>query len=143
MLSYQRGQRYGLIQENLQVADQNGDGILQWNELIIANDIVVMATPEIANLGVFVIGLVAAGAMAAALSTAGGLMISLSSSFAHDIYYRVLRPNASEKNRLLVGTNFNCCCNTFSWIIALTLQEQLRKLLHGHLRLLQVPSSLH
>ncbi|MBD3109593.1 cation acetate symporter [Bacillus sp. AGMB 02131] len=87
----------------LQVADTNGDGILQWNELIIANDIVVMATPEIANLGLFVIGLVAAGAMAAALSTAGGLMISISSSFAHDIYYRVLRPNATEKTRLAVA----------------------------------------
>ncbi|QFT90900.1 Cation/acetate symporter ActP [Bacillus sp. THAF10] len=87
----------------LKIADTNGDGILQWNELIIANDIVVMATPEIANLGVFIIGLVAAGAMAAALSTAGGLMISISSSFAHDIYYRVLRPNATDKNRLMVG----------------------------------------
>jgi cation/acetate symporter len=87
----------------LQVADTSGDGILQWNELIIANDIVVMATPEIANLGLFVIGLVAAGAMAAALSTAGGLMIAISSSFAHDIYYRVMRPNATEKNRLGVA----------------------------------------
>ncbi|MBM7605347.1 cation/acetate symporter [Metabacillus crassostreae] len=87
----------------LQIADANGDGILQWSELIISNDIVVMATPEIANLGLFVIGLVAAGAMAAALSTAGGLMIAISSSFAHDIYYRVLKPNASEKNRLAVA----------------------------------------
>ena len=87
----------------LQVADQNGDGLLQWSELVIANDIVVMATPEIANLGIFVIGLVAAGAMAAALSTAGGLMISISSSFAHDIYYRVFNPQASERKRLFVG----------------------------------------
>ncbi|RKL66109.1 cation acetate symporter [Salipaludibacillus neizhouensis] len=87
----------------LQIADENGDGILQWTEIMIANDIVVMATPEIANLGVFVIGLMAAGAMAAALSTAGGLMISISSSFAHDIYYRVLRPNATDARRLYVG----------------------------------------
>ncbi len=87
----------------LGIADTNGDGILQWLELKIANDIVVMATPEIANLGVFVIGLVAAGAMAAALSTAGGLMISISSSFAHDIYYRIINPQASESKRLLVG----------------------------------------
>jgi cation/acetate symporter len=87
----------------LQVADGNGDGILQWSELIISNDIVVMATPEIANLGLFVIGLVAAGAMAAALSTAGGLMLAISSSFAHDIYYRVLRPNSTDKNRLTVA----------------------------------------
>jgi cation/acetate symporter len=87
----------------LQLADKNGDGILQWSELIIDRDIVVMATPEIANLGVFVIGLVAAGAMAAALSTAGGLLIAISSSFAHDIYYRVLKPDATEKNRLAVA----------------------------------------
>ncbi|MCS0543077.1 cation acetate symporter, partial [Aeromonas veronii] len=87
----------------LKLADANGDGILQWQEMTIANDIVVMATPEIANLGVFVIGLMAAGAMAAALSTAGGLMIALSSSFAHDIYYRVLKPDASEKTRLSVA----------------------------------------
>ncbi len=87
----------------LQVADANADGILQWKEIVISNDIVVMATPEIANLGVFVIGLVAAGAMAAALSTAGGLMIAISSSFAHDIYYRVFKPNATEKNRLAVA----------------------------------------
>ena len=87
----------------LQVADTSADGILQWNELIIANDIVVMATPEIANLGVFVIGLVAAGAMAAALSTAGGLLIAISSAFAHDIYYRILKPTATDKQRLNVG----------------------------------------
>ncbi|MCP1160760.1 MULTISPECIES: sodium:solute symporter family protein [Bacillus] len=87
----------------LQLADGNGDGILQWSELIISNDIVVMATPEIANLGVFVIGLVAAGAMAAALSTAGGLMIAISSSFAHDIFYRVWKPNSTEKTRLSVA----------------------------------------
>jgi cation/acetate symporter len=87
----------------LQVADGNGDGVLQWNELIISNDIVVMATPEIANLGLFVIGLVAAGAMAAALSTAGGLMIAISSAFAHDIFYRVLKPNSTEKTRLSVA----------------------------------------
>ncbi|WP_404322843.1 cation acetate symporter [Cytobacillus firmus] len=87
----------------LQVADGNGDGALQWKELIISNDIVVMATPEIANLGMFVIGLVAAGAMAAALSTAGGLMIAISSAFAHDIFYRVLKPNSTEKTRLSVA----------------------------------------
>lgn len=87
----------------LQVADTSGNGILEWGELIIANDIVVMATPEIANLGIFVIGLVAAGAMAAALSTAGGLLIAISSAFAHDIYYRILKPTATDKQRLNVG----------------------------------------
>ncbi|MFN7252501.1 MAG: sodium:solute symporter family protein [Anaerobacillus sp.] len=87
----------------LKVADLNGDGILDWKEIVISNDIVVMATPEIANLGMFVIGLVAAGAMAAALSTAGGLLITISSSFAHDIYYRLMRPDASDAKRLKAG----------------------------------------
>ncbi|WP_163526934.1 sodium:solute symporter family protein [Halobacillus ihumii] len=87
----------------LSLADNNGDGILQWTEIMISNDIVVMATPEIANLGVFVVGLMAAGAMAAALSTAGGLMISISAALSHDIYFRSINPNASEKKRLAVG----------------------------------------
>ncbi|UOQ45917.1 cation acetate symporter [Halobacillus salinarum] len=87
----------------LSLADGNGDGILQWTELVISNDIVVMATPEIANLGVFVIGLMAAGAMAAALSTAGGLMIAISAALSHDIYYRSINPKATEQKRLAVG----------------------------------------
>jgi cation/acetate symporter len=103
----------------LQVADGNGDGILEWGELIISNDIVVMATPEIANLGVFVIGLVAAGAMAAALSTAGGLMIAISSAFAHDIYYRVMKPNATEKTRLNVARISIVVATLFAGLIAL------------------------
>ena len=103
----------------LQMADGNGDGILQWQELIIDKDIVVMATPEIANLGVFVIGLVAAGAMAAALSTAGGLMITISSSFAHDIYYRVLKPNATEQNRLNIGRWSIAIATLLAGVIAL------------------------
>ncbi|MEK3992411.1 sodium:solute symporter family protein [Robertmurraya sp. FSL R5-0851] len=103
----------------LQVADGNGDGILQWSELVISNDIVVMATPEIANLGVFVIGLVAAGAMAAALSTAGGLMIAISSSFAHDIYYRVMKPNSTEKKRLSVARWSIVIATLFAGLIAL------------------------
>lgn len=103
----------------LKMADQNGDGILQWTELIIANDIVVMATPEIANLGVFVIGLVAAGAMAAALSTAGGLLIAISSAFAHDIYYRILKPTATDKQRLNVGRITIIVATLLAGIVAL------------------------
>lgn len=103
----------------LSVADQNGDGILQWAELVIKNDIVVMATPEIANLGVFVIGLVAAGAMAAALSTAGGLLIAISSAFAHDIYYRILKPTATDKQRLNVGRITIVVATVLAGIVAL------------------------
>ncbi|AXF57568.1 sodium:solute symporter family protein [Salicibibacter kimchii] len=87
----------------LSVADTDGDGILDWEEIAVAEDMVVMATPEIADLGMFVIGLVAAGSMAAALSTAGGLLITISSSIAHDFYYRILRPDASDKKRLNAG----------------------------------------
>ncbi|PRO65362.1 sodium:solute symporter family protein [Alkalicoccus urumqiensis] len=87
----------------LEITDSGGDGTLNWQDLVINPDIVVMATPEIANLGLFVVGLVAAGAMAAALSTAGGLLITISSSFAHDIYYRLLKPDATDNKRLQAG----------------------------------------
>lgn len=103
----------------LQVADVNGNGILEWSEIVISNDIVVMATPEIANLGLFVTGLVAAGAMAAALSTAGGLLIAISSSFAHDIYYRLMRPNASDETRLKAGRYAIVLSTIIAGIVAL------------------------
>jgi len=103
----------------LKLIDGNQDGILQWNEIVISNDIVVMATPEIANLGVFIIGLVAAGAMAAALSTAGGLLITISSSFAHDIYYRIINPQAGEKMRLLVARISIAVATIIAGIVAL------------------------
>jgi cation/acetate symporter len=66
-------------------------------------DIVVLATPEMAELANWIIALVAAGGLAAALSTASGLLLVVSSSVAHDLYYRVYRPSASEASRLLVG----------------------------------------
>ncbi|KAB2952999.1 cation acetate symporter [Heliorestis acidaminivorans] len=103
----------------LKLIDQNGDGILQWSEISISNDIVVMATPEIANLGVFVVGLMAAGALAAALSTAGGLLIAISSSFAHDIYYRLINPQASEEKRLLVARVSIAVATIVAGIVAL------------------------
>ncbi len=66
-------------------------------------DIIVLATPEMAGLANWIIALVAAGGLAAALSTASGLLLVISSSIAHDVYYRVLNPQASEKRRLQVG----------------------------------------
>jgi cation/acetate symporter len=66
-------------------------------------DIIVLATPEMARLADWIVALVAAGGLAAALSTASGLLLVISSSVAHDVYYRVLRPGASETQRLLVG----------------------------------------
>lgn len=66
-------------------------------------DIIVLATPEMAELADWIIAFVAAGGLAAALSTASGLLLVISSSVAHDLYYRVLNPAATEKQRLMVG----------------------------------------
>lgn len=93
----------------LSFEDKNGDGKLQLtpkketNEITIDRDIIVLATPEIAKLAPWVIALVAAGGLAAALSTASGLLLVISSSIAHDVYYRIIDPNASEQKRLFVG----------------------------------------
>ncbi len=73
------------------------------NELYIDRDIIVLASPEMANLSPWIIGLVAAGGLAAALSTASGLLIVISSSVSHDLYYRIINRQASEKQRMLVG----------------------------------------
>ncbi|MFN3596632.1 MAG: sodium:solute symporter family protein [Rubricoccaceae bacterium] len=70
---------------------------------IIDRDIIVLATPEIAGLGAFIVALVAAGGLAAALSTASGLLLVISSSLAHDIYGEMINPAASDKTRLAVG----------------------------------------
>src|SRR5690606_31051740 len=66
-------------------------------------DIIVLATPEMAELASWIIALIAAGGLAAALSTASGLLLVISSGVAHDLYYRVLKPEATDKQRLLVG----------------------------------------
>jgi cation/acetate symporter len=110
----------------LKIVDKNGDGIVQVakgkafqekggkpdfdapdlsnpNEVYLDNDIIVLSTPEVARLAPFVIALLAAGGLAAALSTASGLLIAMSSAVAHDLYYRVFNPRAPERQRLLVG----------------------------------------
>jgi cation/acetate symporter len=73
------------------------------NELYVDRDIMVLANPEIANLPAWVIALVAAGGLAAALSTASGLLLVIASSISHDLYYRIINRHASEKQRLLLG----------------------------------------
>ncbi len=89
--------------------DKNNDGRVQFtpnketNEIKVDNDIIVLSTPEVAKLAPWVIALVAAGALAAALSTASGLLLVISSSIAHDIYYRIINPGASESRRVMVG----------------------------------------
>ncbi|MBA4743212.1 MAG: cation acetate symporter [Azoarcus sp.] len=83
--------------------DINGDGILQLAELWLNTDAIVLATPEIAGMPYVVAGLVAAGGLAAALSTADGLLLTISNSLSHDLYYRVIRPSAPSHRRLLMS----------------------------------------
>jgi cation/acetate symporter len=80
-------------------------GIITADQLLagIDRDIIVLALPEMARLAPYVVGLVAAGGLAAALSTASGLLIVVSSSIAHDIYGRLINPDAPEARKLLVG----------------------------------------
>ena len=81
----------------------NGDGVLQFRELHIDQDLIVLATPEIAGLPTTVVALVAAGGMAAALSTADGLLMVIAAAVAHDIYHRTLNPEAGLREQLWVG----------------------------------------
>ncbi|MGK7935474.1 MAG: sodium:solute symporter family protein [Xenococcaceae cyanobacterium] len=89
--------------------DKNSDGRIALtpeeatSEITIDRDIIVLSTPEVANLAPWVIALVAAGGLAAALSTASGLLLVISSSIAHDVYYRIINPQASESQRVMVG----------------------------------------
>ncbi len=89
--------------------DKNGDGKIQYvsdvniNELKVDQDIIVLANPEIANLPPWVIGLVVAGGLAAALSTAAGLLLVISTSISHDLLKNYLRPNISEKGELFAA----------------------------------------
>ncbi len=87
----------------LQVIDANGDGLLQLNEFFMRGDIVVLATPEIAGLPYVISGLVAAGGMAAAMSTADGLLLAIANALSHDLYYKIIDPSAETRKRLLVA----------------------------------------
>src|SRR5690554_3917316 len=73
------------------------------NELEVNNDIMVLANPEIANLPAWVIGLIAAGGIAAALSTAAGLLLAISSAISHDLIKTMINPNISEKGEMLAA----------------------------------------
>ncbi len=87
----------------LSVADINGDRILQLNEMTIGGDIIVLLTPELAGLPYVVSGLVAAGGLAAALSTADGLLLTIANALGHDLYYKMIDPNASTVSRVTVS----------------------------------------
>jgi cation/acetate symporter len=83
------------------IVDKNNDGVLQLADFVIkSTDFVVLATPEIAGLPFVVTGLVMAGGLAAALSTADGLLLTISNALSHDLYYKIINPNASIVKRL-------------------------------------------
>ena len=87
----------------LSVVDINKDNILQLNEMTIGGDIVVLLTPELAGLPYVISGLVAAGGLAAALSTADGLLLTIANALGHDLYYKMIDPNASTVSRVTVS----------------------------------------
>ncbi|MGE5130791.1 MAG: sodium:solute symporter family protein [Sphingomonadaceae bacterium] len=87
----------------LKVIDSNHDGILQINEFFMRPDIVVLATPEIAGLPAVISGLVAAGGLAAAMSTADGLLLAIANALSHDLYYKMIDPKAETARRLIVA----------------------------------------
>ncbi len=87
----------------LSVSDVNKDGVLQLGEMKIGGDIIVLATPAIAGLPYVVTGMVAAGGLAAALSTADGLLLTIANALSHDVYYQMIDPNASTARRVAIS----------------------------------------
>ena len=87
----------------LNITDINKDGIVQWAEVVIGGDLIVLATPEIAGLPYVVSGLVAAGGLAAALSTADGLLLTIANALSHDLYYKMIDPHASTYKRVTIS----------------------------------------
>jgi cation/acetate symporter len=87
----------------MSITDVNKDGILQLNEMSIGGDIIVLATAEIGGLPYVISGLVAAGGLAAALSTADGLLLTIANALTHDLYYKMIDPNASTARRVTIS----------------------------------------
>lgn len=87
----------------MNIRDVNGDGIVQLAEVTIGADVVVLATPEIAGLPYVVSGMVAAGGLAAALSTADGLLLTMANALSHDVYYKTIDPTAPVARRVLIS----------------------------------------
>jgi cation/acetate symporter len=87
----------------ISITDINGDGIVQLAEIAIDGDVLTLATPEIGGLPYTISGLVAAGGLAAALSTADGLLLAISNALSHDIYFKMVDPGASTQKRVTIS----------------------------------------
>ncbi len=105
-------------QKQAYIADFNGDGILQLNEWFMRGDVVVLSTPEIAGLPYVISGLVAAGGMAAAMSTADGLILAIANALSHDIYFKIIDPKADVRKRLIVARGLLVVIGAFGAYIA-------------------------
>jgi cation/acetate symporter len=113
----------------LSITDINGDGFVQWAELVISPDMIILAAPEIAGLPYVISGLVAAGALAAALSTADGLLLTIANAISHDVYYHMVDKKASHQKRVtslrpgdilfLVGAAFSLAASSFFAVLIL------------------------
>ena len=84
----------------ISITDINADGLVQFAEILIDGDMIVLATPEIAGLPYVMSALIAAGALAAALSTADGLLLTIASALSHDTYFKMINPRASAQRRV-------------------------------------------
>lgn len=114
ILTHLVGQHYGDLPEwvipwrsvdphMLSVIDANHDGVVQWSEIAMHPDMIVLAAPEIAGLPYVLSGLVAAGALAAALSTADGLLLTIANTLSHDVYYTLIDHKATAQKRVIVS----------------------------------------
>jgi len=104
----------------LSLRDINGDGIVQLAELTLGGDIIVLATPEIAGLPYVISGLIAAGGLAAALSTADGLLLTIANALSHDVYYKMINPHASTQKRVAISKGLLLLVALFAaWVTSL------------------------
>jgi cation/acetate symporter len=87
----------------ISIADMNNDGVVRWSDIQMQPDMVVLAAPEIAGLPYVMSGLIASGALAAALSTADGLLLTISNVLSHDVYYHMVDPSASSQRRVTMS----------------------------------------
>ena len=91
------------VKPMISITDINMDGLVQLAEITIDGDMIALAAPEIAGLPYVISALIAAGALAAALSTADGLLLTISSALSHDTYYRMVNPSASSQRQVTIS----------------------------------------
>jgi cation/acetate symporter len=106
----------------IDISDVYRDGVVQWGEIWMQPDMLVLAGPEIAGLPYVISGLVAAGALAAVLSTADGLLLTIANALSHDVYFHMVDRNASSQKRVTTSKILLLCVAMFaSYVTSLNL----------------------